>query len=82
MFEETKELKTVGSVDQCQPNPLKKKKGLGGMASRLSNQAANVNSLLLQERMVGRREKNVYCTGARLRKSIYKTWVKNLLTKT
>ena len=28
MFEETKELKTVGSVDQCQPNPLKKKKGL------------------------------------------------------
>jgi hypothetical protein len=33
MSEETKELKTVGIVDQCQPNPLKKKKGLGRMAS-------------------------------------------------
>ena len=81
MFEETKELKTVGSVDQCQPNPLKKKKGLGGMASRLSNQAANVNSLL-QEKHDWEVEKNVCCTGARLRKSVFKTWVKNLLTKT
>ena len=60
MFEETKELKTVGSVDQCKPNPLKKKKGLGGMASRLSNQAANVNSLLLQEKHDWEEEKKMF----------------------